>query len=168
MFTEINIAASFWSSELKAEGLSAEQVALFRSELIQLIHNKVSSKWFTTNPLRGQAARAISFDEYRMDKLLLEAGEKANIHELPRRLPFAYMWIDPGMVSIQKHYQYHATTLYDASQFEESVNAQLARMSSGTSTEQALSCGASELQHQMMAGSAVSQRQLLWTGGQHA
>jgi len=59
MFTEINVAASFWASELKAEGLSTSQVALFRTELIQLIHNKVAAKWFTANPLRGQAARYI-------------------------------------------------------------------------------------------------------------
>jgi len=168
MFTEINVAASYWASEMKAEGLSSNQVALFRRELIQLIHNKVSAKWFTTNPLRGQAARSVSFDEYRMDKLLIEAAQKANICELPSRLPFVYMWIDPGMVSVQRQHQFHPETLYDAKEFQADVNEHLARLSPPLpAAAEPLSCGASELQHQNR-GSVVSKQQMLWTGGQHA
>jgi len=65
------------------------------------------------------------------------------------------------MVSIQKHHQYHTVTLYDAKAFQADINAQLAR------TEQPLSCGASELQHQINRGS-VTQQHLVWASGQHA
>ena len=96
-----------------------------------------------------------------MDRVLKLAGQRANIPELEHRLPFCYMWVDPGNVAVRKYNQHHIITLYDQNAVQES-----AKENSDTTNSANLdqSCSATQLQ----LDSKNSQTPNIWVGGQHA
>lgn len=111
---ELTIAAAWWAS--RTGDLSPEQASLFKDNLSNKLHEKYRGHWCIENPLRGNAFRAILFDETTCDRVLSNAAQSSFISQFERRLPAeaVVMWVDPGSVSIKYLSSQKVKILYDS------------------------------------------------------
>lgn len=103
MKKEIEVASWWWTTQLRLNDLSQEQVLLFQNCLTDLLLQKYQNHWYEDNPLRGHAYRSILYEGNKLDSVLLQAAEKAAIKNLNDRLQATpmIMWIDPGEIEVK-------------------------------------------------------------------
>ncbi|KAJ3056162.1 hypothetical protein HK097_007886 [Rhizophlyctis rosea] len=118
MLPEIDVATNFLTHYLPSSSPS-DQRSLFHTALRTQLVNKFATSWDPLFPTRGNAYRAISILEGRMDPLILSAAEVANIptsdlsSSFPREL---VLWTDPGSVAFRVgEYGFPTTIWEDAS-----------------------------------------------------
>lgn len=102
MKREISEAITFLVSFMGRLGLSEHQIQEFSARLSRAMMEKYQSNWNVTMPLQGNAYRAISILDGRIDPLILRAAHESRIDTkaLERCFPRDFvLWVDPEDVS---------------------------------------------------------------------
>lgn len=101
MHQEIKHAISFLESLLKSAQFKYEQMEIFRNTLTNKITSRCRETWDDSQPIQGNAYRAIT-NYGRLDDVILEAVSNAGmeVEKVIRCFPTDFvLWIDPGQVS---------------------------------------------------------------------
>ena len=115
---ELEAAAKYWVSQLRASDLKDDQGDRFRENIKTTFREKFKDHWYPNQPERGQAYRSISIDRGVADPLLDEAARAADINDFRRRLPAdmdMIMWVDPGNVSVRYNNSNRTHVLFQSS-----------------------------------------------------
>eukprot|EP00834_Sanchytrium_tribonematis_P002847 NODE_96_length_20709_cov_1.429161.p16 type:complete len:130 gc:universal NODE_96_length_20709_cov_1.429161:16079-16468(+) len=117
MQKEIDYAINFISTIIQKHGISQEQLSVFRSELSQLLKEKIGTVgWYVNSPEQGSARRAITNlqSTSHVDVCLQKAAIQANILDIRSLLPADFiLWIDPMSVSYRCGDHGNVFTIYD-------------------------------------------------------
>jgi len=103
---EIVVGARWWRNQVgKCDKVSDERADLFFEALIPLMCSRFGGHWYESEPLRGQAYRAISLDTMNeVDAVLSKASQRAGIDLydcFPEPIEHVIMWVDPGEVVVK-------------------------------------------------------------------
>jgi len=113
MLIEIKIACQFLTNYI-APQVSESQSRLFGLILSTLLHAKYATHWDKRNPIKGNAYRAVTIFNERLDSTILSAAQAANIPNVGKYLPNELcLWIDPYSVSYKIGDYGNIISLYD-------------------------------------------------------
>ncbi|XP_049847935.1 protein BTG2-like [Schistocerca gregaria] len=115
---EILAAAAWWANRI--EGLSNEQMELFRQNLASALVEKYRGHWDASEPTKGSAYRSILFDEFNCDRVLQAVARNTFISQFECRLPAeaVVMWVDPGAVTVKYLTSNKVKVVYDAEEVQ--------------------------------------------------
>jgi len=113
MLIEIKTACQFLTNYIASE-VNESQSKLFGLILSTLLHAKYASHWDLKNPSKGNAYRAITIFNERLDSTILSAAQAASIQNIEKYLPNELcLWIDPHNVSYKIGDYGNIITLYE-------------------------------------------------------
>ncbi|ORX47334.1 hypothetical protein BCR36DRAFT_96422 [Piromyces finnis] len=114
MLIEIKTACQFLTNYITPPQVSEGQSKLFGLILSTLLHAKYASHWDLKNPSKGNAYRAITIFNERLDSTIISAAQAANIPNIGKYLPNELcLWIDPNSVSYKIGDYGNVITLYE-------------------------------------------------------
>jgi len=113
MLIEIKTACQFLTNYI-APQVSESQSKLFGLILSTLLHAKYATHWDLKNPSKGNAYRAVTIFNERLDSTILSAAQAASIPNIGKYLPNELcLWIDPYNVSYKIGDYGNIITLYE-------------------------------------------------------
>jgi len=116
MLIEIKTACQFLTNYISPQ-VNESQSKLFGLILSTLLHAKYASHWDVKNPSKGNAYRAITIFNERLDSTILSAAQAASIPNVGKYLPNELcLWIDPFNVSYKIGDYGNIITLYESSE----------------------------------------------------
>jgi protein Tob/BTG len=114
MLIEIKTACQFLTNYISSQ-VNESQSKLFGLILSTLLHAKYASHWDLKNPSKGNAYRAITIFNERLDSTILSAAQAASIPNIGKYLPSELcLWIDPHNVSYKIGDYGNIITLYES------------------------------------------------------
>jgi len=114
MLIEIKTACQFLTNYISSH-VSESQSKLFGLILSTLLHAKYASHWDTKNPNKGNAYRAVTIFNERLDSTIMSAAHAASIPNIGKYLPNELcLWIDPYNVSYKIGDYGNIITLYES------------------------------------------------------
>jgi len=114
MLIEIKAACQFLTNYITSE-VNENQSKLFGLILNTLLHAKYVSHWDVKNPSKGNAYRAITIFNERLDSTILSAAQAASIPNIEKYLPNELcLWVDPHNVSYKIGDYGNIITLYES------------------------------------------------------
>lgn len=105
MLEEINAAANFIvnivARQPRHDELTQDRIQTFAAALVSNMHERFAPSWRPDAPLHGSANRCIRIDYGRIDSVIMDAAEKAEISKfISKILPSDLtIWVDPQDVS---------------------------------------------------------------------
>lgn len=92
MFTEITTAATFLAKYLPHKETAPESIQTFRQCLTDIMMEKFEGHWDAKRPLKGNAFRAISVFQGRLDPVVVGAAKRAGLGSAGEKVwPFAVL-----------------------------------------------------------------------------
>jgi len=114
MLIEIQKACQFLTNYITPQ-VSESQAKLFGLILSTLLHAKYACHWDLKNPSKGNAFRAITIFNERLDSTIVSAAHAASITNIGKYLPNELcLWIDPYNVSYKIGDYGNIITLYES------------------------------------------------------
>jgi len=114
MLIEIQKACQFLTNYISPK-VDESQAKLFGLILSTLLHAKYACHWDLKNPNKGNAFRAITIFNERLDSTILSAAQAASISNIGSYLPNELcLWIDPYNVSYKIGDYGNIITLYES------------------------------------------------------
>jgi len=114
MLIEIKTACQFLTNYISSH-VNESQSKLFGLILSTLLHAKYASHWDIKNPNKGNAYRAVTIFNERLDSTILSAAHAASIQNIGKYLPNELcLWIDPYNVSYKIGDYGNIITLYES------------------------------------------------------
>jgi len=114
MLIEIKTACQFLTNYISSQ-VTESQSKLFGLILSTLLRAKYASHWDLNNPNKGNAYRAITIFNERLDSTILSAAQAASIPNIGKYLPSDLcLWIDPHNVSYKIGDYGNIITLYES------------------------------------------------------
>jgi hypothetical protein len=114
MKKEVEIASWWWTSQLKLQDLSQEQVLAFQNNLMEILLSRYMNHWYEDDPLRGHAYRSILWENNKVDPVLVAAAERSKVKDIGSRInsPPLVMWVDPGEIEVRYFVTSSSSFLY--------------------------------------------------------